>query len=137
MAVTVKVTGVAEFNAALRRADKAAKEKLQAAGREAAGLVASFAEGRIERLSGAAARSIRILSATGATKVSGGDTNTPYFAWLDFGGRVGRKKSVRRRFIKSGRYIVPGYAENQEKINEILTNAVRAAFEQSGIQTDD
>ena len=58
----------------------------------------------------------------------------PYYPWLDFGGRVGKGKSVRRPFNKGGRYIYPGYAKNRPEVEERLLAALLQVCQQAGVE---
>lgn len=111
MPEAIQIEGLAEFRRGLLaiEADWSATEGLKRVGDEAAGLVVAWAKPRIPRADGRAADSVRASSTQTAAKVTGGGARVPYYPWLDFGGRVGRKRSVHRPFDKSGRYIYPGF----------------------------
>jgi hypothetical protein len=60
----------------------------------------------------------------------------PHYPWLDFGGRVGRAKSVHRPFLPGGRFIYPGYTRNRPEIQQRLLAALLQVAEQAGAQVD-
>jgi hypothetical protein len=59
----------------------------------------------VPRRTGRAGGTIKAASTRTEARVSEGGARAPYMPWLDFGGRVGRKNSVKRPFLKEGRYI--------------------------------
>lgn len=75
-----------------------------------------------ERLTGAATDSI---SAAGPV-VSGGN-GIEHYGFADFGGRVGRNRSISRRYIKGGRYLFPGVKEVgvREAADDVVDNATK------------
>lgn len=133
----IKITGLAEFNRALRQVDKDLPKVLRQALNTGAGLVVEWAQPRVPSKSGKARRSVRATSTRTAAKVTGGGTRVPYYPWLDFGGRVGRKRSVHRAFDASGRYIYPGYQARREEINQALVDELIAVADQAGLVIDD
>jgi hypothetical protein len=83
----------------------------------------------VPRLTGRAAGSIKVASTATAARVQGGGKRVPYYPWLDFGGRVGRRHAVNRPFLKEGRYIWAAFAEHrgevQKKLRSELTKLAR------------
>lgn len=128
----IRVEGLAQFSRALRQIDKDAPKQLRIIGNDAANLVANKAKPRVARLTGKAQRSIKASSTRTLSRVKGGGPRQPYYPWLEFGGRVGRKRSVERRFIKSGRYIYPAYASNRSRVQQRLTVGMTRLAEQQG-----
>ncbi len=128
----IKVDGLAAFNKALRQIDKDAPKQLRLVGNKAADIVAGGARPRVARVSGRAQRSIKASSTRTLSRVKGGGPKQPYYPWLEFGGRVGKKRSIRRRFIKGGRYIYPAYAAKRAYIQSQLTIGLTRLVEQQG-----
>lgn len=128
----IEIDGLAAFNRALRQIDKDAPKQLRLIGNEAAKLVAGGAQTRVARQSGRAQRSIKASSTRTLSRVKGGGPKQSYYPWLEFGGRVGRKRSIQRRFVKSGRYIYPSYAEKKPAVQEKLTVGMRDLAAQQG-----
>src|SRR5689334_15341087 len=81
----IKITGLAEFNRALRRMSTDLPKALRQAQNEAAGIVVDWARPRVPVRSGRAARSVRASSTRTAARVTGGGARVPYYPWLDFG----------------------------------------------------
>jgi hypothetical protein len=106
---------------------------LRLANNEAAQVIVDWARPRVPYKTGKARASLRASSTRTSARVSGGGKRVPWYAWLDFGGRVGPKRSVKRAFIKEGRYIYRGYAENVDEIHDILLAALVKVAEESGL----
>jgi hypothetical protein len=128
----IKVDGLQQFSRALRRVDADAPKELRVIGNDAANIVAGHARPRVARKSGRAQRSIKASSTRTLSRVKGGGPRQPYYPWLEFGGRVGRKRSVKRRFIKSGRYIYPAYASKRAYVQARLTVGLTRLAERQG-----
>jgi hypothetical protein len=116
MADRIEVTGLAEFRRAVKQADADAPKQIRLVLNEAVGLIVEYARPRIPRRSGRAAAAVTARSTGKLARVQGGSRRVPYYAWLDFGGRVGPGRSVRRAFLKHGRYIYAGYFAEKPKI---------------------
>lgn len=130
----IKVYGWREFNRNLRRLDAQLPKALRLAGNEAAQIVVDWAQPRVPRRSGAAAATYKARSTRTAARVSAGSNKVPYVAWLDYGGRVGRRAAVRREYIKEGRYLYPGYAENAGKVRAVLVAALHKVADEAGLE---
>lgn len=130
----IKITGLAEFNRNLRKINGELPKALRLAGNEAANIVVDWSQPRVPSRSGRAAGSIKAKSTRTEARVSGGGTRTPYYPWLDFGGKVGRHRSVKRQYRKAGRYIYPGYTENMTRVNEVLLGALLDVVRQADME---
>lgn len=117
----IRVEGLTQFSRALRQVDKDAPKQLRIIGNQAADVVAGKARPRVALRSGKAQRSIKASSTRTLSRVKGGGPKQPYYPWLEFGGRVGRKQATRRQLVKSGRYIYPAYAAKRAFIQAQLT----------------
>lgn len=111
MADTIRVDGFKEFRKAVRAADSSLPKLVRVVNNECADLVVGRAKPKIPHRSGAAASSPRPGSTGTKVRVRAGSRKVPYYAWLDFGGRVGKSGSVHRPFKKKGRYL---YATHDE-----------------------
>lgn len=132
----IKITGLAEFNRDLRRIDANLPKGLRLAANEAANVIVSWARPRVERRSGAAQASVRAASTRTEGRVFGGGSRAPHYGWLDFGGRVGRRRSVKRPFLKGGRYIYAGYQANRDEVRRVQIEALIRLVEESGVALD-
>lgn len=109
MSEPIKVDGLAEFSRNLRKLDSELPKQLRVTLNDVAQLVVDEAKPKVPRRSGKAANSIKARSTRTQARVAAGGRKVPYYAWLDFGGRVGRKHAVKRPFLKRGRYLYPAY----------------------------
>lgn len=127
----IRVTGLKEFNRSLRALDRDLPRGLRLAGNRAAEIVVREAKPRVPRLTGRAAGSLKAASTRTAARVQGGGKRVAYYGWLDFGGRVGRNNSVRRPFLKEGRYIWRAFADRradvQDELRDALVDVARSA----------
>lgn len=133
----IKIAGLAELNRALRSISNEAPKQLRLAGNEAAQIVVDWAAARIPVKTGRARAALRASSTRTESRVQGGNARVPYYPWLDFGGRVGRKKSIQRQFLKGGRFIFPGLAANREQVEALLEQALVKAAEAGGMKVSD
>ena len=134
---TIEVTGIRELRKALKDVEADLPRELRDGLFEIATLVADAARVKVPSVSGDAAGSIKARKQSAAASLAVGGTKAPYFPWLDFGGAVGRNRSVKRPFLKEGRYVYPTLKEKRNVITEkvdalIKTLAVKAGFETSG-----
>lgn len=138
MADAIRVDGLAEFQRSLRKLDSDLPKVLRIALNEAADLVVGEARSRVPRRSGRAQASIKAASTRTAVRVRAGGNRAPYYPWLDFGGRVGPRKSVRRPFLKDGRYIYDGYFKLKAsgEFEQVLTKALLGVAAQAGVVVD-
>lgn len=130
----IKIENLRELQAALRQIDGEAQKQLKDVFNTAADLVVNRARPKVPSRSGRARQSVRSRSGQRDAKVMGGSARASYYAWLDFGGRVGRRGSVRRQFIKGGRYIYPSYNEVQPQVFDTLQDALAALVRSSGLE---
>lgn len=136
MTDAIQVRGLSEFVRNLGKLDADLPKVIRQGLNEVADVIITDAVPRVPRRSGAAARSIKARSLRDAVRVVGGSKRVPYYPWLDFGGRVGRDRSVVRPFKKDGRYIYDSYYRTKPRIGEqlevVLLNGARTA----GIEVD-
>lgn len=109
MTEPIKVDGLAEFSRNLKKLDTELPKKLRVTLNDVAQLVVDKAQPKVPRRSGRAAKSIKAKSTRTQARVAAGGSKVPYYGWLDFGGRVGRRKSVKRPVLQKGRYLYPAY----------------------------
>lgn len=134
----IRIEGLREFSRDLKALDRELPKALRLALNQAAAVVVNAAKPSIPIRSGKAQRSVRPQSTRTQARISGGGNRAPYYPWLDFGGRVGRKKSVRRAFLKEGRYIYAAYFEKSAsgEFQEILTKSLLDVARQAGIEVE-
>lgn len=137
----VEVRGIVELRKALRDIDKDLAKELGAGLAEAARIVADEARAHVPVRTGRAAASIKVRKQQTGAALAVGGAKAGYYPWLDFGGKVGRRHSVRRPVIPGGRYIYPALrrkdAEVKAKVDEVLERMARlAGFDTEGNSAD-
>lgn len=136
MTEPIKIEGLKEFSRALRKIDSELPKALRLAHNEAGQLIVDYAKAKVPRKTGRAAGTIKAKSTRTETRVQGGSKRVPYYAWLDFGGRVGRRHSVQRPYIKQGRYIYPALGANYDEFTQLLTEKLIEVARQAGVDVD-
>jgi hypothetical protein len=79
---------------------------------------------------------VKAKSTRTAVRVAGGGARVPYYSWLDFGGRVGRGRSVQRPFLRQGRYIYRAYFANRDRFGEMLEDVLVDVARQAGMEVE-
>lgn len=138
MAEAIQIKGLREFVGNLRKLDADLPKVLRVAFNEAATSIVDEAVVHIPKRTGRAASTVRARSTPTAVRVTGGGNRAPYYPWLDFGGRVGKGKSVVRPFYSDGRYIYASYFAKTAsgEFQAALTRALLGAVERAGIEVD-
>lgn len=132
----IKIGGLREFQAALKAMDGEAQKQLRVVLNDAAATVAGAAGRRVPVRSGKARASLRAQSSQREAKVVGGSAKVPYYGWLDFGGKVGKHRSVSRRFVTEGRYMYPAFHANRDSIYAALQAALVELARSKGVTVD-
>lgn len=134
--VALNVTGLKEFRRSLKQLDGDMPKALRIAMNKAAELVVDEARPRVPTSSGRAANSIRPQSTGTAVRVTAGGPKAPYYPWLDFGGRVGRRKATVRPFSPDGRYLYPAYFKlrDSDVFVDVMSAALREVAEAAGLE---
>lgn len=135
-AEVVKIEGLREFQASLRKIDGQAQKQLRLVLNDAAEVIVTGAQGLVPSRTGRARASIKAQSSQREAKVKAGSAKAPYYPWLDFGGSVGRANSVKRPFIKDGRYLYPTYERRRSWFAERLSKGLVTLVESSGLAVD-
>lgn len=133
MADIVAVHGLKEFQRDLKTVDKTLGVEVRKALNEVAEGVAKKVRAGVPHRTGRAAMSVKASSSQTAGRLSFGGTAAPYYPWLDFGGRVGRGRSVSRPFIKEGRYVYPTIKANRATIAREVEEALARVLERAGL----
>jgi len=134
--VALKVAGLKEFRKGLRGLDRDLPKGVRVALNQVADVLIDAARPKIPRASGAAAASLRAQSSQTAARIAAGGPKAPYYAWLDFGGRVGRRKQTKRPVLKEGRYIYPTLGEQRDNIQKAMLAAVAQLAQTNGVDVD-
>lgn len=138
MAEPIRVVGLRELTRALRQTDAALPKEIRVAHNDVSGLLIAETRPKIPRRSGRAAGSLRAASTRKAVRVKAGGRRAPYYPWLDFGGRVGKGKSIKRPFLPDGRYLYESYYQlrSQGRIQERYVEALSRAAASGGLQIE-
>lgn len=132
----IKVTGLREFSRDLKKVNGDLPKALRVALNGAAEIVVDEASGNVPRVTSKAANSIKARSTRTAVRITGGGARAPWYPWLDFGGRVGRNRSVHRVFYSEGRYLYAAYHERGPEFADILERALLDIVASAGIAVD-
>lgn len=120
----VTVTGLRDLGKMLKELDSEAKQLMADTLKGIAEGVAADVRSRVPHRTGRLASSYKARgSATGAAIAFGG-SKAPYAPWIDFGGKVGRGKSVSRPFVQGGRYLYPAIGDNMEDVVDLVAAAI-------------
>jgi hypothetical protein len=130
----IKITGLRELQASLKKMDGQSQKQLRNVLNESAEMVATGAQGLVTRRSGRAAGSIKVASSQREARVKAGGARVPYYGFLDYGGAVGRNRSVKRPFIKGGRYIYPTYDAKRGAIETKIQESIVKLVQDSGLE---
>lgn len=130
----IAVAGLSGFRKGLKGMDRDLPKSVRLALNTVAQVVVDAARPKVPSRTGAARASLKAASTQSAAKISAGGRLAPYYPWLDFGGRVGRKKATRREYINGGRYIFPTVAEKQDDIEKAMIKAVAMIAQSNGIE---
>lgn len=132
MKLGVRVEGLRDTKRNLRKiGGPALIKELGREMKDIGGVVVAEAKPDIPVRTGAARASIR---ATAAGKVIFGKKSVPYAGWLDFGGAVGRNRSVRRPKVRAGRYVFASYRREQPRIVRLLTAMLDRMTQKAGLR---
>lgn len=124
MAEAIRIEGLAQFRAGLKRMDKDLPKGIRIALNGVVDIVVDDARPRIPRRTGRAAASLKSQSTQSKARIKAGGSRAPYFPWLDFGGRTGRNKSQVRPFFKKGRYVWLSFADKRTEVTKALEGAM-------------
>jgi hypothetical protein len=134
MAEAVRIEGYAAFVKSLKRLDAGLPKANRLAMNAAADIVLDYARPLVPRRTGRAASTLKAKSSQTAVRVQAGGSKAPYYQWLDFGGRVGRNRSVKRPFIGEGRYIYPALAAKRAEFEAALSGALVDTARSAGLE---
>lgn len=134
----IKVDGLQQFGRNLKKLDSDLPKAVRIALNEAVTDVADDAKGMVPHRRGKASGSIKPKSTRTLARIAAGGSRAPYYPWLDFGGSVGRKRSVTRQFRKKGRYLYKAYfrARDSGAVQEKLEKALLDVVASAGIEVD-
>lgn len=129
----IKIDGLKELNKALKGIDADAAKTMRLVLNDAGQIVVSVAKPRVPSITGNARASIKVASTQTAVRVKAGGNKAPYYPWLDFGGAVGINKSVKRPFLKSGRYLWAAYSTQDKNIAKLIEKRLHGLVAANGL----
>lgn len=132
----IQIDGLKELQKGLRAIDKEAPKQLRITLNEVADLVISKGRALVPQRTGRARRSWKARSTQKEARVSYGGKQAPHMPWLDWGGRVGRRRSVVRPYIKGGRYLYPTVAKYRSQIQGIADDKIAEVARGAGLDVD-
>lgn len=132
----IETDGLNELRSAFRRLGRGGNKEIKEFTIAAATLIVKKGRPMVPRRRGKARRSWAVSSDAKGAKVTYGGPTAPYMSWLDFGGRVGRRKSVLRPYIPSGRYLYPTVGKYQKQIRAMADETLAEMAENSGLKVD-
>lgn len=136
MADPIRIEGLSQFRAGLKRMDKDLPKGIRIALNGVVDIVVDDARPRIPRRTGRAAASLKSQSTQTKARIKAGGSRAPYFPWLDFGGRTGPGRSVVRPFFKKGRYVWLSFADKRTEITHALEDAMADVARGAGLEVD-
>lgn len=135
----VSMRGLAEFKARLARVHAGSTPAIRRVADDAAQLVVNRTRPRIPigpAAGGHVRSTLKVASSARSVRVAYGSSRFPYAGWLDFGGRVGRHRSVYRPWIHEGRYVWRSYAELQSRVQGLLREGLEDLARDSGLDVN-
>ena len=130
----IRIDGLREFQAALRKVDRDLPKQLRLVLNDAAEVIVEGAKPLVPRRSGKAAASIKAQSQQRFARVKAGGARVPYYPWLDFGGSVGKRDSVKRPFLRDGRFLYPTLRNRRSMLNERMEKGLADLVRRSGLE---
>lgn len=130
----IQIDGLREFASAVKKMDGDRAKMIRTALNEASNIIIDHARRDIPRRTGRAAASLKGQSTRVLARVRAGSSRAPYYPWLDFGGRVGRNRSVKRPFYKKGRYIWKAYSDHHDEVIDAMQGALVGVVRGAGVE---
>jgi hypothetical protein len=127
----IKVEGLREARARLKALGDGQQKMIRLALNDAGAVIVDNTAPWIPSRTGRTRSTLKVRSTQSKAVVVGGGNRAPWYPWLDFGGAVGRKGSVYRKFYREGRFawrtLGKRRTEVVEAVDTALVNAVREA----------
>lgn len=130
----IKVIGLSDFRRGLKGIDAGLPKAMRVSLNDVANLLIDRTRPKIPKRTGRAAASLKAQSTQSEARIAAGGPKAPYYPWLDFGGRVGKRKATARPFYSDGRYIFPTLAEERSDIEMAMLKAMGQLASSNGIE---
>lgn len=132
----IEIQGLKPLVATLKKIDSDLPKGMRIALNTVATTLVEKVRPKFPSLTGAARKSVKASSTRTAARVRMGGPGALHAPWLDFGGSVGINKSVKREFIKRGRYLYPTLDSMKDEIEQQLESAIATVVEDAGLDVD-
>ncbi|WP_436792666.1 HK97 gp10 family phage protein [Actinospongicola halichondriae] len=136
MAAEVKIEGLKAFTKNLKEMDRDLAKAVRLSFNAAADIVTDEARAKIPKRSGKARASVKSASTQTKARIRGGGKRAPYYPWLDFGGRVGQSRGIKRSYLKDGRYIYKAFFANRDEFTQIMQRELVKVAQSAGVAVD-
>lgn len=133
--VRVITKGVKDVQRALRQIGDGSEKELKVEFTKIAETVAGDIRPKVPHRTGKAARSVKARGSQRGGAIAFGGSAAPHYPWLDFGGSVGRNRSIKRPFIQEGRYVYPTIREHREDLIERTDAVIARLARKAGFET--
>jgi len=131
--VKVEITGGRELRKALKQIDTELGKELRTGFKGIAQAIVDKVTPHVPRLTGNAAGSYKARGGQRGAAIAFGGPKAEYAPWLEFGGKVGKKNSVERPFIKEGRWLYPTIKSEREQLIEATDDLIDKVVEHAGL----
>lgn len=130
----VRITGVVELQRALKALGNGAQTELRTVFAESASHIVAGATRRAPKDTGQLiAKGVRSKAEQRGASIVLGGKRVPYGPWLEFGGSVGIGNSVKRPFVKGGRFLFPAIAAGREDLIEAIAAGITDLAQRHGL----
>lgn len=134
MNLAVSVNGVRELQGALKQIEETLPRELRTVFNAAAEHVARRARPAVPVKTGRLVATIQPASTQRVGRVAyNRPGSVPYAGFIEFGGAVGRNRSVRRPFIRQGRYLFPAAEQEREPVIHTLEYELGGLIRRAGL----
>jgi len=130
----IKITGLKELQKSLKQMDGESQKKLRLIFNKAMDIVITEARPNVPRLTGKLVSTLKARSGQRDARIAFGGRKAPYAGFAEFGGAVGRNKSVKRPFIKSGRSLYPAFKRRYPQVIEAAQEGLADLAKESGLE---
>ncbi|MGH3370687.1 MAG: HK97 gp10 family phage protein [Nocardioidaceae bacterium] len=138
--VAVRVEGLSELRRALKELDTKAPTQIRKALNEGSKIVVDAARPTLPEISGNLAASLRPSSTQREGRVTMGRADVPYAGWVEFGGKITHAghdhigdHTLRRPFIKQGRYLFPAAERKTDEVIEVCDREISELIARTGL----
>lgn len=130
----ITVTGLREFQRALKDLDAGLPKMMRIVLNDASGVVIDWARPRMPSRSGRARASLKARSSQRESRVAIGGNRAAWVPWLDFGGEGRRPgRPAARPFLRDGRYLYQALKVRRAEVTEIMSAGLTELAKDAGL----